>query len=743
MAQNIDFKLNIDDRGSSQTLGQMEQKLESLNEEMKQTEVGSQRFKELQQEIQRTNSDLKTFEESMEGVSTEDVASRTGELAGGLGDLTGAFVLATGAGEEFEKSLQKGLSIAIGVRGAIESVTAASKLYGPAVRGARNATVALNAAMRANPAGAVATAIGLLVTGIGTYMATAEDATGVTKRYNEEQDRFNKSLEESIALSDEQNDKIGSQVAKFDSLTKQLQNTNEGSARRNELINEIQDKFGSYLGNLDSEEDILSDIAEARQKVIDGIFKEIQAKNSQEEIQKILNERYNREERELSFLEKQMENIGLKRSEVNEILRENEKITRDNIAAFVDENKVLVNDTLKNLDEESGLLGTLKRLNEARKEEEGRLQELLKRTQSLNRAQDDTKEGAEQANVELERTIDVVGRLEKAIDALLSEDDGMLTIGDELEEVSVDIEESSETIKAELERLGVPWRKIAEEAKDSSKKTREEFTTLAEDIANINAKIFGVDDDRIKSAITEQVRGLGGELQGFLDQQFQNRLEQIDIEKERRIEAAEESAEAELAIQKNRLEQGIITEKEFEQRKREIDKRSRLQQWKAEVKAFQQEKKLDTREAIINGAIGATETIANLGFPAALPVLPLVAAKTSAEIATIQSQQAPPRPEFQQGGIIEGPSHSRGGVPINAEGGEIILNRNVGQDPVLRDIAAGLNAVSGGNDLSSDGKVSTGGSNRESNEPVRAFVVESDITNAQKRTKRRKNRSRI
>lgn len=117
---------------------------------------------------------------------------------------------------------------------------------------------------------------------------------------------------------------------------------------------------------------------------------------------------------------------------------------------------------------------------------------------------------------------------------------------------------------------------------------------------------------------------------------------------------------------------GIITEEEYEKRKEEIQKA-----------AFIKKKRLDTAEALINGAVAITKTLATLGWPLGAASVIATGLQTAAQVAVIQAQ------EFGDGGMVEGPSHLMGGVPILAEGKEyIIRKRSVNPQtlPVLRAI---------------------------------------------------------
>ncbi|MDV7392565.1 hypothetical protein RZS08_14460, partial [Arthrospira platensis SPKY1] len=81
---------------------------------------------------------------------------------------------------------------------------------------------------------------------------------------------------------------------------------------------------------------------------------------------------------------------------------------------------------------------------------------------------------------------------------------------------------------------------------------------------------------------------------------------------------------------------------------------------------------------VIQSALAAIRTAANLGFPAAIPALAAQAVALAAQLATINSQQ------FARGGLVNGKPHSQGGEHfvvrstgqrVELEGGEAVINK--------------------------------------------------------------------
>ena len=121
------------------------------------------------------------------------------------------------------------------------------------------------------------------------------------------------------------------------------------------------------------------------------------------------------------------------------------------------------------------------------------------------------------------------------------------------------------------------------------------------------------------------------------------------------------------ALQKQQLEKEKIAKKEEALKKK---------QDALEKKRKQNQKQQSLVNAIINTALGVTQALASFPPPASYALAAAVGALGAVEIATISSQK------YAQGGVIDGPSHSEGGVKIKTkkgvsevEGDEFITNK--------------------------------------------------------------------
>jgi hypothetical protein len=135
---------------------------------------------------------------------------------------------------------------------------------------------------------------------------------------------------------------------------------------------------------------------------------------------------------------------------------------------------------------------------------------------------------------------------------------------------------------------------------------------------------------------------------------------------------------------------GLISIQEYTIQVQKMDQEIADKKRKLEAEQFERTRKQQIAQALINGAVGITKAWVTPGFPLAILYTALIAANTAAQIAVINSQ----KPQFAKGGILPGPSHADGGLPVmnpktgravaEVEGGELILSKRfVSSNPSL------------------------------------------------------------
>lgn len=131
----------------------------------------------------------------------------------------------------------------------VNAATIAKNLFSAATWLATRAVAAFNLVMKVNPYVAVASALAGLLVYLARKRSELESLTIKQRTYNEVAAETNKMTAEELATADR--------------LFKALQNTNISSARRKELIDEINTRYKDYLPNLLSEKSTIEDIKTA------------------------------------------------------------------------------------------------------------------------------------------------------------------------------------------------------------------------------------------------------------------------------------------------------------------------------------------------------------------------------------------------------------------------------------------------------------------------------------------------
>lgn len=172
----------------------------------------------------------------------------------------------------------------------------------------------------------------------------------------------------------------------------------------------------------------------------------------------------------------------------------------------------------------------------------------------------------------------------------------------------------------------------------------------------------------------------------------------------------------------------IELEQQYQEERAEVEKESRIRSLEFQL-----------AQSIADGAAAIVRTLAEFGAtPVGLGLSVVAAGLTAAQVGIIRQQIDFAR-SLAGGGMIFGPSHENGGVfaggGVNLEGGEIVLNRNTSMDylPLL----STLNQQGGGQPIVNNPSGSLleerilQALSKTRQEPIRAYVLGSEITNSQ------------
>lgn len=134
----------------------------------------------------------------------------------------------------------------------------------------------------------------------------------------------------------------------------------------------------------------------------------------------------------------------------------------------------------------------------------------------------------------------------------------------------------------------------------------------------------------------------------------------------------QDTLNAQLDALNTQMEVTLANESLTASEREQIQKQFAEKEAQAKRAAWIADQNAKAEQALINGLLAFTTSLATQGVPAGLITGAIGLALAGVEAALIKSK---PVPQFGEGGLIEGNAHSHGGVNINAEGGEYVFSK--------------------------------------------------------------------
>lgn len=214
------------------------------------------------------------------------------------------------------------------------------------------------------------------------------------------------------------------------------------------------------------------------------------------------------------------------------------------------------------------------------------------------------------------------------------------------------------------------------------------------DVEDESVELFESETDRINAEIEREADKYVQLTSTALDG-LQSVQDLTNVFTQNKLNALRRESTEELAIINDRERKGLLSRDQAEQARRRLSEETDKKAEVLEKKAFKRNKAFNIASAIINTAAAVSLALASAPPPVSFITAGTTAVLGAAEVATIAAQK------FGKGGIISGPSHSDGGVPImggraEVEGDEIILTRGVTHNPTLAAMANQINVMGGG-----------------------------------------------
>lgn len=742
-----DFQLNLNINGVDTAVASVEDleaALKATKTEMNTLQIGSEAFNVAAANAQKLDSALKNVKLATEGVDTKQLAGSFAKLGE---TVVGGFAIATNAISIFGKEneavsaaavkAQQAIAIVMGARAIAEGVVEgrvaarlilekvsvanttlmttlfsaeAASLAAVAVANgeATVAQYALNVAMELNPIGLVIAAVTALV-GAYYFLADSEEAEAeAQKKQTEAREAELKVIatlkEESLKRADlEQTIAQGeidlmkanhvSRTQIHQAELKQIQDKIDAQESANQIYRGTTTEDLKTLAQLNADKKILeANFAQETTKIKEEAAKEAGRKQTDALKSQYAEEDIIREIRNTILVN----NLDSELEKVNK--REEQKIEFLNIQLdrkLISEKRYLAE--LTKAEDDARLQRKALKDEELTEDEQKRLAE-GKKIEAFYSVLNTTREKLNALSTSQIKDTSERAEVEKNTALLKLNDDYHNKMTEASKLFAVDSEKLDE---AELEIL----RQHNQEKEAIEVEYQDKIKSLRQ--AEFEGKVAQVNEyANIAASVAQSTVAL---LQGIQDGKNQEESQKINAQY-----SAEENA------LRAKLNKNEITKKEYDKREAALNAAKAKAEYDAKKKAFEQEKKLRIASTIISGIMGALQAFTGamqLG-PIAGPIVGgilagLVVAGTAVTVSNISKQQ------FDGGAAPL--------TPIDPGAGEEAAS--AGQDAIQQSSAGGFTgfapSVAGQVGNSTTGTGTTG--------PVKVVVVESDITNAQRR----------
>jgi len=243
-----------------------------------------------------------------------------------------------------------------------------------------------------------------------------------------------------------------------------------------------------------------------------------------------------------------------------------------------------------------------------------------------------------------------------------------------------------------------------------------------------------------KNYLAQTLKEINKITQSFIDAEIQLAAQRTDrilkqLEREKQAKLKQIDFENKSVITQSDIRQAQIQkiEEEYAQKQRDI-----------EAKQFEYEKQLKIAQTIMNGVVGASRIVA---AQAANPVimgisLAALAAATTAQVAVIEKQELP---AFAEGGMVTGPgTGTSDSILARLSNGEFIVNAKATQQnlPLLQALNEGKTNNMMPN-VDPELKQAIMQLNNNLSTPMKAYILQNDITNSVRAEQQLKSRRKL
>jgi len=284
-------KVNIDINNNLKSVEDLKLELRALETEFETVSVGSDRFRELGNQIKKTRSQLKDIDLQFEGLDKEQRATALVDtfngLTGAVGAVSSAFIAfgsESKAIEDAEKKLLGVIGVVSGLRDVSNSLVAANKLLGPTFEGIgtsiKGAFTTATGAVNGFRVALATIGIGLVVAGVVALVENFDKLVPKTK-----------TLADNLGYTQEELDKLSSETAKstteVELLSRTVLDVTKSEKQRQAALDELNDKYPTYFGNLVKDINDTDALIAQKNKLINTLIREARIRASQDKIAEV------------------------------------------------------------------------------------------------------------------------------------------------------------------------------------------------------------------------------------------------------------------------------------------------------------------------------------------------------------------------------------------------------------------------------------------------------------------------
>jgi hypothetical protein len=286
--------------------------------------------------------------------------------------------------------------------------------------------------------------------------------------------------------------------------------------------------------------------------------------------------------------------------------------------------------------------------------------------------------------------------------------------------------ETQRNVRVTKEKYAQLWKDLVEanrNAEEDKQLTAEEMALLrvqledqtASEINGIWEKYYENQDAQAQAAAAKDAERAANKIKGVTDyatkgvealtafNDFSNALDAQEIQN------AEVRSNAELEKLNTLLENKMISEEVYTARKSKLEKKLEKDKAKIARDGAKREKVISIFQATIATANGIANAL-TVQPAFMVPIFTALAAATGA--AQIAAIAATPLPKASRGAMLQGASHAQGGIHIEAEGGEAIINKR--STSMFKPLLSKINEAGGGVKFANGGITDGGFSLRSS-----------------------------